>query len=296
MASIITAKNSQWNAMFQKLKAYKEVHGNCTIPNLYVCDDGTKLGRWVKDQRRQNPLLKDAVLRAQRRQALDDIGFVWVVKERMRQLSTVTGGVHASTEDRFNARWNVMFEKLKEYKAEHGDCLVTVKYNCTDGTRLGKWVSSQRSSAATDNAMTPQRRRALDSIGFVWQVQVHGPKLKWDEQWNEKFRLLQKYHAEHGDCLVPRDYIIEENKIKLGSWVSKQRVTHAAGKLREDRLLQLESLEFSFRALPDDSVQAHWDRRFEKLVRYKQENGHCLVPQTYKEDPQLGNWVSSQRR
>jgi hypothetical protein len=57
-----------------------------------------------------------------------------------------------------------MFQRLKEYKAEHGDCLVTV--NCTDGTRLGKWVSSQRSSAATDSAMTPQRRRALDSIGF----------------------------------------------------------------------------------------------------------------------------------
>jgi hypothetical protein len=124
-------------------------------------------------------------------------------------------------------------------------------------------------------------------------VQVHGPTLKLDEQWNEKFRLLQEYHSEHGDCLVPKDYIIEENKI---NWDHGYRVTHAAGKLREDRSLQLESLDFSFRALPDDSVQAQWDRRFKKLVRHKQENGHCLVPKAYKEDPQFGIWVSGQRR
>jgi hypothetical protein len=287
--------DDRWNTMFEKLKAYKEVHGNCTVINLYVCDDGTKLGRWVKSQRRLNPLLKDAALRERRREALDSIGFVWVVNERNRQLSLVTGGVHASEEDRYNARWNFMFEKLKEYKVEHGDCLVPHKYNCTDGSRLGHWVAKQRRLSTTDSVMKPLRRRALDSIGFAWKLREPYRSLKWDEHWNERFRLLQEYHTEHGDCLVPLDYAFANSTIKLGTWVSFQRERHAAGKLRKDRVIQLESLDFSFRALPDDSVQALWDRLFERLVQYKQEHGHCRVPITYKRDRQLGVWVKGLR-
>jgi hypothetical protein len=71
---------------------------------------------------------------------------------------------------------------------------------------------------------------------------------------------------------------------------------HAAGKLRKDRLIQVESLDFSFRALPDDSVQAQWDRHFECLVQYKRKHGDCLVPQGYKEDRQLGKWVDDLRK
>jgi hypothetical protein len=280
----------RWTFMFEKLKDYQEVHGDCLVPSLYVCDDGTKLGRWVVEQR--NMQIKDAALREQRRRELDAIGFVWVIHERTRQLSPVAG--HASKEERFNARWNSMFDKLKEYKAEYGDCLVPRSYNCTDGTRLGLWVSSQRSGAATDSAMNPLRRRALSSIGFVWQVQVRDPSPKLDEKWNEKFRLLQEYHAEHGDCLVPYNFITANN-ILLGKWVSYQRVKHAAGKLHEDRLIQLESLDFSFRALPNDSIQTRWDRLFERLARYKRENGHCRVPFKYMEDQQLGRWVSRLR-
>jgi hypothetical protein len=279
----------------EKLKAYKEMYGNCTVTNLYVCDDGTKLGRWVKSQRRLHPVLKDAALRERRREALDSIGFVWVVNERNRQLSLVTGGVHVSEEDRYNARWNFMFEKLKEYKAEHGDCLVPHKYNCTDGSKLGHWVAKQRRLSTTDSVMKPLRRRALDSIGFAWKLREPYRSLKWDEQWNERFRLLQEYHTEHGDCLVPLDYAFANSTIKLGTWVSFQRERHAAGKLRKDRVIRLESLDFSFRALPDDSVQALWDRLFERLVQYKQEHGHCRVPITYKRDRQLGVWVKGLR-
>jgi hypothetical protein len=288
--------DERWNTMFEKLKAYKEVHGNCTVPAWYQCDDDgrAKLGIWVSNQRRLSLKRKDAALRAQRREALDSIGFVWVVNERNRQVSPVAGGVHASKEDRFNARWKFMFDKLKEYKAEHGDCLVLHKYSCTDGTKLGHWVAKQRCLSTTDSVMNPLRRRALDSIGFVWQVRVRDQSPKLEDKWNERFRLLQEYHAEHGDCLVPWDYTTT-TKIKLGDWVRRQRATHAAGKLLKDRLIQLESLGFSFRALPDDSVQAQWDRLLERLVQYKREHGHCLVPLRYMQDLQLGRWVTDLR-
>mmetsp|Transcript_16427 Transcript_16427/g.23175 ORF Transcript_16427/g.23175 Transcript_16427/m.23175 type:complete len:348 (-) Transcript_16427:312-1355(-) len=38
-----------------------------------------------------------------------------------------------------------------------------------------------------------------------------------------------------------------------------------------------------------------WNAMFMRLFRYKQENGDCLVPVRYKEDPKLGAWVRNQR-
>jgi hypothetical protein len=38
-----------------------------------------------------------------------------------------------------------------------------------------------------------------------------------------------------------------------------------------------------------------WNIQYEKLVEFKQKNGHCLVPQKYKEDKGFGRWVAGQR-
>jgi hypothetical protein len=34
---------------------------------------------------------------------------------------------------------------------------------------------------------------------------------------------------------------------------------------------------------------------FEKIKKYKEDHGHCRVPQTYEEDPKLGRWVALQQ-
>jgi hypothetical protein len=39
-----------------------------------------------------------------------------------------------------------------------------------------------------------------------------------------------------------------------------------------------------------------WDHMYERLVKFKDLHGHCLVPNRYPEDPSLGAWVSTQRR
>ncbi|KAL7557493.1 hypothetical protein ACA910_019339 [Epithemia clementina (nom. ined.)] len=39
-----------------------------------------------------------------------------------------------------------------------------------------------------------------------------------------------------------------------------------------------------------------WDEMLNRLMAYKRENGHCLVPNRYPDDPSLGSWVSTQRR
>mmetsp|Transcript_4222 Transcript_4222/g.5937 ORF Transcript_4222/g.5937 Transcript_4222/m.5937 type:complete len:439 (+) Transcript_4222:42-1358(+) len=38
-----------------------------------------------------------------------------------------------------------------------------------------------------------------------------------------------------------------------------------------------------------------WDRKFNELLEFKQQHGHCDVPQTYAQNPKLGVWVNKQR-
>jgi hypothetical protein len=37
-------------------------------------------------------------------------------------------------------------------------------------------------------------------------------------------------------------------------------------------------------------LQAKWDEMFTRLVTFSEKHGHCLVPNRYTEDPQLGSW------
>jgi hypothetical protein len=39
-----------------------------------------------------------------------------------------------------------------------------------------------------------------------------------------------------------------------------------------------------------------WNVKYERLVEFKRENGHCMVPSRYKQDKSLGPWVRTQRR
>lgn len=43
-------------------------------------------------------------------------------------------------------------------------------------------------------------------------------------------------------------------------------------------------------------LEKQWEELYARLIEYKEKNGHCLVPNRYKEDKQLGLWVSTQRR
>ncbi len=41
---------------------------------------------------------------------------------------------------------------------------------------------------------------------------------------------------------------------------------------------------------------ANWEALFQALVAFKENQGHCGVPDEWSENPQLGTWVSNQRR
>ncbi|KAL7578733.1 hypothetical protein ACA910_015966 [Epithemia clementina (nom. ined.)] len=38
------------------------------------------------------------------------------------------------------------------------------------------------------------------------------------------------------------------------------------------------------------------DKRYKELVEYAKRHGNCLVPKRYADNPELGNWVATQRQ
>jgi len=47
---------------------------------------------------------------------------------------------------------------------------------------------------------------------------------------------------------------------------------------------------------PTTKLEEKWYNNLDLLIQFKQQHGHCLVPNRYFENPQLGAWVSVQRR
>ena len=107
--------------------------------------------------------------------------------------------------------------------------------------------------------------------------------------WDEWYGRLVKYKKREGNCLVPA--LHNDNGYPLGQWVSKQRVAKKKNLLAPDRIKRLDDLGFMW-----DPHKADWEEGYAHLVTYKKREGHCLVPQDYKEDGYpLGQWVSKQR-
>jgi len=75
-------KNDEvWMEQLEKLKHYKEEHGDCLVPQRYASNP--KLGNWVNNQRKQYQLMqqgKYTSLNEERVQQLEAIYFVWQPK------------------------------------------------------------------------------------------------------------------------------------------------------------------------------------------------------------------------
>jgi len=139
---------NKWRRQFERLKEYKDQHGNCNVSGSNISVD-LPLGRWVCEQRY---LRRGGELLESRVQALDSIGFQW----------HVGSGNNYPTD-----KWKAQFERLKEYEDQHGNCDVPSRYS--QDHSLGRWVREQRKDRR-GGELLESRVQALDSIGFKWVV------------------------------------------------------------------------------------------------------------------------------
>ena len=309
-----------WHEKYWLLEEYKKKHGNCLVPNSYAIGD-VKLGRWVGKQRQ---LCKKGKLSSNRREMLDALGFSWdplaekwernfalleQFKEReghgnapqsheedgeklgkwvgkQRQFYK-TGKLDESYQrrlenlgvswDPFADQWESNFALLEQFKEREGHVNVPQSHE-EDGVGLGLWVANQRARGQLDE----ERQHRLETIGLCWNPLA--------DQWERTFVLLQQYKEREGNCNVIDSH--EEDGVKLGEWLSRQRQLYKKGKIDESYQQRLENLGVSW-----DPYLDQWGRSFALLEQFKEREGHCNVPQGHEEDGvKLGEWISRQRQ
>jgi hypothetical protein len=207
---------------FEKLKAYKEEHGDCRVPRSYFDNE---LVSFVKQQRTQYKRLEDgdsSSLTEERRRKLEELGFEWQVRS--------------------NA-WDENYEKLRDYHRKHGHCNIPSDY---DDQSLYRFISVQRTQYkrlqnGESQRLTPTRIAKLKALDFVWNTN--------DARWMERYDELVDFKKKNRHCNVPDKY---NSNPKLGSWIRNQRVQYRnlmAGKestITPSRILMLEKLGFQW--------------------------------------------------
>jgi hypothetical protein len=115
---------------------------------------------------------------------------------------------------------------------------------------------------------------------------------------------LQAFKNEHGHCRVPGQW---SGNPKLANWVATQRRFKKHGELKSERIAALDAIGFEWILEPRGTlpllnqrgnmltVTQAWDAMFVALQQYREAHGNCLVPQRFKENPRLADWVSEQR-
>jgi Helicase associated domain len=128
-----------WENCFSALKGFKAREGHSLVPN--EDREGTfNLGKWVARQR-----IKKDTLPVERRRRLESLRFVW---------------------DPFEFAWERGFAALKQFKVCEKHCRVPRAHE-KGSFKLGTWVVNQRNRK---DALSVERRRKLDSIGFIWRL------------------------------------------------------------------------------------------------------------------------------
>jgi hypothetical protein len=223
-------------------------------------DDKDKLFRWVGKQR---DALKNGRLTAERKELLDDIGFCW---------------------DKQEYDWERNFMLLEQFAKREGHCDVP-KGHIEDGENLGKWLSNQR-GAYKKGDLDESRQLRLEELGVNWKPFEH--------QWERNVKLLEQYAKREGHCDVPFKHI--EEGVNLGKWLSEQRGAYKKGELDKTRQKRLEELGVIWN-LQELRNNTSWMHKFNLLVKFKEREGHCRVPQKHIEDGEnLGYWLSDQKK
>jgi len=239
--------DTKWNAMFEQLKAYKQLNGDCNVPT----NSGTELGYWVMAQRRywnrlsQGKTGKRRVfLDAMKIHRLTQLGFQFCPK-----------GSYVTWEDRI--------KELKEFRDLNGHCRVPIGH-----TSLGDWVSKTRRDyklwkQGEKSSMTPERERELMELGFVFEAGKTPERREGRiKSWEERFEDLKAYKELHGHTVVP------QNAGALGQWVHAQRVNYKkikngkSSSLSAEKALKLAEIGFVFNA-SDRSFRGRKQKRDE---------------------------------
>ena len=279
----------RWERALSALRAFHAEEGDLSVPRRYVVPGeapwpaeawGLKLGVLVNNIRSEEQYVKG---RPERRAELDELDFVWDAREW---------------------RWEHVLMALCGYGGVHGDLLVPQSFCVpaaapwpeeTWGLRLGACVNNIRGSERFVKTH-PERREALDALGFVWNCQ------EW--RWREVLAALRAYREAHGDLAVPRSFVVPARPpwpeatwgLKLGHRLVNIRASELYVRERPERRAALDELGMCWQLAPTSGGDAvaggrvmdseGWEGLMAALGVFKGQHGHMQVPLDFVVPPE----------
>lgn len=209
-----------WQRHFQAAQALHARQGNLEVTRGHTekMPDGQEmnLGSWLMRQRAE---MKDGTLSTERRKALEDLGM--------------------ETVHPHDKLWEKGMAFARLYHQEHKnlDVLARAKIAGPDGEvfDLGGWISKVRDRRAKGK-LPKGRITELDELGMIWDVPEH--------RWRRFFAAAQEFHRANGHLEVPYAYVTAgPEKLKLGSWTSRQREERKRDRISAQRIEELNKLD-----------------------------------------------------
>ncbi|KAL7545127.1 hypothetical protein ACHAWF_008483 [Thalassiosira exigua] len=262
-----------------ELRRYKFSHGgDCNdVPLHYRDPEDESLGQWA---RRQRELHAEGKLSEGTTRALREEGF-----DFSHEPEAYTG------DEVFDEK----LRELMEYKKERSDCDVPLDH---DGASepLGRWVHRQREQYDA-GTLDEKRHALLEEKGLAFEPGTDVTSTVLTEAWKKSYGELVQFKRDHGHLEVPQNYKATSVSPALYRWIAKQKNKHKHQKLSRNRIKLLEEVGIVFgerkKHVPGERGEERWEARLSELIAYRDERGHCNVPNRF---PSLGNWVKDQRK
>ncbi len=208
----------------------------------------------------------------------------WVAKTKRNQAAGLLSESQILTldelgffpEPRKGRNWEEMYGHLEAFfkQSLHS----SVPYGYEADQPLARWVSTQR-AYERKGKMDPSKRERLEKLEFDWMPNVN--------RWQRWIGELKIFFRESGNFDVPED----GRHRALAKWVGYLRNRNAGGLLEEDRKRELDEIGFTWTT----DREPVWETWFARLLEFKAEHSHTLVPLGSPEDAPLARWVSTQR-
>lgn len=213
-AALELVRGWTWDARAQRteqatelLIAYVNREGHARVPLEHI-EAGFKLGRWVCNRRQEAKTVQ-------------------LSPDMVSALETVRGWSWDTLED----NWLNAMKVLGQFVEEHGHARVPAAQD-HGGFALGPWVTAQRGARRAGRLLHERVARLEAFPGWVWDAR--------EARWADAIAHLHAFTAREGHARVPVAH--RESGHPLGRWVNQVRTRYGRGKLRADRVAELESV------------------------------------------------------
>ena len=232
LAQLEESLSASWEINYQAAKAYYHAHGDLNVPLGYRTEKGIQLGIWISSQRRLYHGNFHGSLTPERIEKLEQIGMVW--------------------ENRYETRWENMYQVAEEFYIEHGHLRVPVKYVTEDGIQLGRWLCRQSEHR---EKLSAEKVSRLDAIGMVW---ING--------WDTRYELAEDFLRDNPGYVLSQTTTIGD--FWVGKWLVQQVRALEKGILKPDQKNKIQALVDEYGITSQTQAQQKWTSQYEKVKAF----------------------------